>query len=188
MSLGSRKVWIAVAPVAIGVAILLSLKGRNSFQSGSRAAKSQSDAGSENAAPPNPAHERAALEEQLQKNPDHAPILFRLAEMEREAGRPSGATPYLRKILEHDPTNLDARLELGRALYDSGDIDGALKETQRLLADHPGQVDGLYNLGAIYANLSRADLARQYWSQAVAADPNSDSGKRAKDALVQLAK
>ena len=94
----------------------------------------------------------------------------------------------LEKILDRDPANLDARLELGRALYDSGDTDRALKETQRLLADHPGRVDGLYNPGAIYANLNRADLARQYWNQAVVSDPNSDSGKRAKDALVQLAK
>jgi tetratricopeptide (TPR) repeat protein len=184
----TRKAWMIAAPVLLGVAILLSLRGLNSFHGGSRAAKTQSGSTSENAAPPNPAHERAALEEQLKNNPDHPPILFRLAEMEREAGRPQGAVPYLKKILEHDASNQDARLELGRALYDSGDTDGALKETQRLLADHPGQVDGLYNLGAIYANLNRADLARQYWSQAVAADPNSDSGKRAKDALAQLAK
>lgn len=188
MSLGNRRVWMVLLPVVLGVGILLSLKRLNSFQTGSRKDKTQTNAASENAAPPNPAHERAALEEQLKKNPDHAPILFRLAEMEREAGRPAGAVPHLKKILEHDPTNLDARLELGRALYESGDTDGALKETQRLLADHPGQIDGLYNLGALYANLGRADLARQYWSQAATSDPNSDSGKRAKDALGQLAK
>ena len=186
MSLKNRRAWMVLAPLAAGAAVLLSLKGLNSFQAGSRPAKAPSEASSENPAPPNPAHERAALEEQLKKNPDHAPILFRLAEMERDAGRPAGAVPFLEKILEHDPSNLDARLELGRALYDSGNTDRALKETQRLLADHPGQVDGLYNLGAIYANLNRADLARQHWSQAVAADPKSDSGKRAKEAMAQL--
>jgi tetratricopeptide (TPR) repeat protein len=153
----------------------------NKLMSPSRSTPASVPAATQPAVPPNPAHERAALEEELKRKPGHPPILLRLAEMEREAGKPSGAVPYLRQILDQDSKNEEARLELGRTLYDSGDIEGALKETKQLLADHPNQVDGLYNLGAIYANQNRFDLAREYWSKAVASDPLSDSGSRAKD-------
>ncbi len=186
MNVEKKKLLIIAIPVVIGGATILILNGLNAHRSA--ASKPASKSAETQAAPENPAHERAALEEQLKRNPDHPPILLRLAEMEREAGRPSGAVPYLRKVLEHDPTSLDARLELGRALYEANDADGALKETQRLLADHPNQVDGLYNLGAIYANQNRLDLARQYWTQAASVDPKSDSGQRARDGLAQLSK
>jgi tetratricopeptide (TPR) repeat protein len=184
MKVDKKRILIAAVPVAIGAATILILNGLNSHRASPQA--SSKTTGTQTAAPENPAHERAALEEQLKSNPNHVPILLRLAELEREAGHPAGAVPYLRKILEHEPTNLDARLELGRALYEANDAAGALKETQRLLADHPGQVDGLYNLGALYANQSRLDLARQYWNEAVKADPKSDSGKLAKDGLAKL--
>jgi tetratricopeptide (TPR) repeat protein len=180
MTIDKRKVLIAAVPLAIGLATLLFLTRIGHRPEPAREAPAS--------APQNPAHERAALEEELKRKPDHAPILLRLAELEREAGRTAGAVPYLRKVLEQDSKNEEARLELGRALYETGDVDGAIRETKQLLADHPNQVDGLYNLGAIYANLNRADLAREFWSKAVAAAPQTDSGRRAKDSLAQLAK
>jgi tetratricopeptide (TPR) repeat protein len=179
-----RKVMIAVIPLAIGIGTLLVLNKMMSPRSESSPAKTET----QSAVPQNPAHERAALEEELKKKPGHPPILLRLAELERDAGRPAGAVPYLRQILEQDSKNEDARLELGRALYDTGDVEGSLKETQQLLADHPNQVDGLYNLGAIYANQNRLDMAREYWSKAVAAAPTSDSGARARESLAKLGK
>jgi tetratricopeptide (TPR) repeat protein len=94
--------------------------------------------------------------------------------------------PYLRQVLAHESTNEEARLELGRLLYETGDVNGAITETKQLLVDHPNQVDGLYNLGAIYANLNRNDLAREYWSKAVASAPASESGKRAQESLAKL--
>ncbi len=167
-----------------GIGTLLVL---NKMMSPSGGKSSVASTETQSAVPQNPAHERA-LEEELKKKPGHPPILLRLAELERDAGRPAGAVPYLRQILEQDPKNEDARLELGRMLYDAGDVEGALKETQQLLADHPNQVDGLYNLGAIYANQNRLDLAREYWSKAVVTAPLSDSGRRAKDSLAKLGK
>ena len=180
-----RKVIIAVVPIAIGVGTLFVL---NKMMSPSGSKSSPASTQTQSAVPENPAHERAALEEELRKKPGHPPILLRLAELERDAGRPSGAVPYLRQILDQDPKNEDARLELGRALYDAGDVEGALKETKQLLVDHPDQVDGLYNLGAIYANQNRLDLAREYWSKAVATAPTSDSGGRARESLAKLGK
>ena len=182
MKIDKRKVLIAAVPLAMGVGTLLILNKMMSPGGG----KTTPASSSTKSVPQNPAHERAALEEELQRKPGHPPILFRLAEMEREAGRPSGAAAYLRQILDQDSKNEEARLELGRTLYEAGDVDNAIKETKQLLTDHPQQVDGLYNLGAIYANQNRLDLARDYWSKAVATAPASESGNRARESLAKL--
>ena len=182
----SRKIWTAVIPLAVGALILAALWGINSYRNNG-GAKKEASASAGTAVPQNPAHEKAALEEQLKRNPDHPPILMRLAELEQEAGHPAGAVPYLRRILEKDPKNADARLELGRTLYESGDAEAALAETTRLIADHPGNVDGLYNLGALQANRNQFEQAKQAWTKAVALDPKSDSGRKAQEGLAKLA-
>jgi tetratricopeptide (TPR) repeat protein len=185
MEWGSRKVWTAVIPLAVGAAILAAFWGVNASRNRNPATPEASSSPA-TTVPQNPAHEKAALEEQLKRNPDHPPILMRLAEMEQEAGHPAGAVPYLRKILEKDPKNADARLELGRSLYESGNADGALAETKQLMADHPDNVDGLYNLGAIYANRNQMELAKEAWTKAVALGPSSESGQKARDGLAKL--
>jgi tetratricopeptide (TPR) repeat protein len=131
-------------------------------------------------------HEAMALQAELQKKPTHVPILFRLAQLARESGKPAEAIPHLRKILDLEPKNTEARLELGRDLYDTGNVTDALKETNQILIENPKNPDALYNMGAIYANSSQPDAARQYWRRAVASDPASDSGKRAAESLPRL--
>jgi len=136
---------------------------------------------------PNSEHELKALGEQLKRKPGHAPVLFRMAELERAAGRHTEAVVHLRELLKAEPMNSEALLELGRSLYESGDVQAALAETRKLVEKEPNNVDALYNLGAIYGNLNDLDSARRYWSQAVKASPSSDSGLRAKNALDQSA-
>ena len=131
-------------------------------------------------------HELTALQEQLKQNPNHAPILFRMAQLSSEMGKNSDAISYLRQLLRADASNLEARLELGRILYADNDVPGAMAETEQILQKDSKQVDALYNLGAINANLGKNEIAREYWKRAVASAPDSDSGKRAKEGLQKL--
>lgn len=131
-------------------------------------------------------HELQMLERELEKRPDHVPVLLRLAQLARESRRNSEAAEYLRRILALEPSNADARLELGRVLWESGDADGAMEETLRLLDDEPDNVDALYNLGAIYGNLGQDVQARRYWEQAVSLDPASESGRLASRGIAGL--
>ena len=126
--------------------------------------------------------------ESLEQNPDHVPVLLRLAQMSREVGRTKESVGYLREAVAQQSTNRDARLELGRSLFETGDVEGAIRETSALLQRDPNDVDALYNLGAIYGNLTQDDRAREYWEKAVAVAPDSDSGKRAGEGLKQLNK
>ena len=131
-------------------------------------------------------HELIALEEDLKKKPEHPPILFRMAQLSSELGKTADAISYLQRLLKVDAGNTEARLELGRLLYQTNDISGAMRETSKILETNPKQVDALYNLGAIYANLNQPAVARTFWDRAVASAPDSDSGKRAEAGLQKL--
>src|SRR5689334_14610860 len=80
-------------------------------------------------------------------------VLMRMAQIEREKGKLDEATAHLREVIKNEPANAEAHLELGRNLYEKGDVQGGIAETQQVLKIDPRQVDALYNLGAIYANL-----------------------------------
>ena len=112
--------------------------------------------------------------------------MLRLAELEQEAGRPAQAAGHLRALLKSEPGNREALLELGRLLYDSGDVPGALRETRRLLELDPNNVDAHYNLGAIHANQGEIEEARRAWTEAVRIGPGTESGTRAAAGLPQL--
>jgi Flp pilus assembly protein TadD len=133
-------------------------------------------------------HELKALEDSLKKNPGHVPILVRMAQIHMDLGDKDQAVRRLREAVEAEPKNPQARLELGRALFESGDVHGAIRETNSLLEMDPYDIDGLYNLGAIYANLGQDDRAREYWTKAVSVDPDSESAQRPMNALKQLDK
>ena len=177
----SRKKWIVMGAslVAIGAVSLFLLKvaAHTAAPAPSRPAPVVAD---------NPEHELKELEVQLQKKPGHMPVLLRMAQLERDKGDLDDAAGHLRDAIKSEPSNPDAHLELGRLLYERNDVGGAIAETEKVLALNPKQVDALYNMGAIYANLGNADRARSYWSQAVAADAVAESGRKAREGLTKL--
>jgi len=131
-------------------------------------------------------HELAGLKDQLKKNPNHTPVLLRMAEVARGLGKTADSVDYLTQAVAGDPGNVEALLELGRELFEIGKVDKAIEVTKQILAKKPANVDALYNLGAIYGNIGQDDLARQYFQKAVAADPNSSSGQKAGKGLETL--
>jgi tetratricopeptide (TPR) repeat protein len=131
-------------------------------------------------------HSIKALELELQKRPNHSPILLRLAQLSTEIGKPADAEKYLRQLLAVEPNSLEARIELGRILFQQGNVQGALAETQNVLKLDPKNADALYNLGAIHGNLNNDEMARKYWLQAIAAAPASESAQKARTGLKEL--
>lgn len=177
-----RKKWIGM-----GVSALL-LGGVSLFL-WKIASHSQAPAASRPAPPvvaDNPDHELKELEVDLQKKPGHPPVLIRMAQLERDQGKLDDALKHLREAVQSEPSNQDAHLELGRVLYERNDVGGSIAETEKVLSLNPKQIDALYNLGAIYANLGNPQRARSYWSRAVAIDPAADSGRKAQEGLRKL--
>jgi tetratricopeptide (TPR) repeat protein len=135
---------------------------------------------------PGPAHELSVLADALAKNPDHAPVLMQMALLESSRGDYRDAEGRLRRILEIEPANLEARLELGRVLFQAGDIAGALDQTKGVLEHQPTHPDALYNLGAIYANIGNRERAGDCWTRLLAVRPDSESARLAKQSLARL--
>jgi tetratricopeptide (TPR) repeat protein len=131
-------------------------------------------------------HDLKVLEAALTKKPGHTPVLMQMAKLEEGTGKLDKAVEHLEEVVKREPGNLEAKLELGRVLYQRGNVQGALEQTEAILKVQPNYADALYNLGAIYGNLGNARLAREYWGRLVTNDPDSESGKRAKQMMAQL--
>jgi tetratricopeptide (TPR) repeat protein len=172
--------------LSLGVGLLLTGAMYKLMNPVSKPAPSTPAAVGSGAAPATPAHEIAALEEELKKKPGHAPILQRLSELQSQSGAKDKAIELLREAVKSEPANLDSRIELGKALFEAGNILGAIEETKKILDTDPKHVDALYNLGAIHANVNQTAEARDYWKRAVAAAPDTESGKNAKAGLQKI--
>jgi Flp pilus assembly protein TadD len=181
----SRKKWIgmSICLVLTGAGSIALLKVMSRVEAPTAAPRATSPAVP---AVQNPDHELKELGMQLKKKPGHTPVLMRMAQIERESGKVDDAITHLREVTKNEAGNAEAHLELGRALYEKGDVAAAITETEKVLQINPAQVDALYNLGAIYANLGNKERARSYWTKAVASDPNADSSKKARDGLSKI--
>jgi superkiller protein 3 len=71
-----------------------------------------------------------------------------------------------------DPKNANANLLLGLTLANTGDLDRAAQYSTAAVALEPSY-SGYYNLGLIYANQEKYDLAIEAYEKAVKLNPNS---------------
>jgi predicted Zn-dependent protease len=74
----------------------------------------------------------------------------------------------LREILEQDPTNAFARYGLAMELAGRGETDAALKEFERLRADHPDYTAGYFMAAQTLARARRTAEAKQQLADGMA--------------------
>jgi len=134
----------------------------------------------------NAAHEKVFLAEQLIRNSTHAPILLRLAQLERQEGDLRAARQHLEQAAAVDSKQVDVRLELSLVCWELGDFAAAEEQNRAVLRIDPGQPDALYNLGAIAANRGDARQARQFWTAAQRRGVNSDAAEKSRRAIERL--
>lgn len=133
-------------------------------------------------------HEVKMLNSALKKNPNHVPILLKLARMASDSGHSTEAIERLQEAVRAEPNNVAARLDLGKLLFEKGDVWAAIEQNQAILKTSPEDPDALYNLGAIYGNLGNAGLAERYWTRLLTTGPESESGRRARAMMDLLRK
>jgi len=102
------------------------------------------------------------------------PLLLFIARAYLALGEFDNARPYLQRCIEISPdfrTVLDARLLLAEALKMKGDIDGAVKQLQEIIAETGDNAEAHYQLGELYALQGNNTRARAEWRLALRADP-----------------
>jgi len=91
---------------------------------------------------------------------------------------------YRRRVAAN-PTDLGFRFELGEALFQVGDADGAIAELQQAAKDPRKAVDALLTLGRAFRGKSLTDLARAQYEKALATTGGA-GGRLGKEILYEL--
>jgi tetratricopeptide (TPR) repeat protein len=94
-----------------------------------------------------------------------------------DAGRYAEAADAFRKAVAAEPTSVAAHVNLGTALGQLQDVDGALDQFYKALALDPDNRPALYNLGALLGGRQRHDEAARHLSRLVQLAPDDHAAR-----------
>lgn len=80
------------------------------------------------------------------------------------------------KTVSQSPDSVNARMNLGKALFQAGRVEEAGEQFEAALKLSPNYVEGLNNLGAVYARLGRLDEARRAFRRVTLIEPGHGDG------------
>jgi len=109
----------------------------------------------------------------LQINPDHVPSLFGLSGIEERRANWQSVGSLLNKIVDLDPTHVEATIRLGRIALLAGEIDRALELSNSASKLAPENIDALSFKAAVLLNLEDTQGALAAARAALAIDPNN---------------
>lgn len=129
-----------------------------------------------------------SLQQKVAANPADVASLRSLATLHFKAEKFPEAAQWLRRVLEHEPGDNDARLVLGVSLFNAGDVDGAEREWTDVARRDPASADPHYNLGFLYMSKTPPQLDRceAEWRKVTELAPGSDMAKTVTSHLERL--
>lgn len=99
------------------------------------------------------------LSKELEISPRHVPALLQIAFEYLKRGDAAAALPYARHAAEMNPASYVAHTALGRALVDSGDLGGGIKELELSRQQAPETPQTRIALASAYAKAGRSEDA-----------------------------
>lgn len=123
------------------------------------------------------------LEEQVKANPGDLQKLLQLAHMKNDAGLPQQAVINYRQYLEKNPSDADARVDMGVCYYVLHDYKTAISEMKTALKYQPDHQIAHLNLGIVNFAAGNTAESKEWLKKTVDLNPNSDVGKRAQELL-----
>jgi arylsulfatase A-like enzyme/Tfp pilus assembly protein PilF len=117
------------------------------------------------------------LEKAVQVEPDSAPVLRLLGELELAAQDYPNAATHLKRAVQLRPQDSTAAFEAGQALEKTGDFPGARDVLEAGLKQVPTQTTARLLLGRIYLQLRDAHKAEDQFEAALLMESNSKEGK-----------
>jgi tetratricopeptide (TPR) repeat protein len=128
----------------------------------------------------------AELKDAVEKNPQDTLALKNYAEFLSASHKMDDAITYYNKILQVDPKRDDIRFALALIYYNKQDFVKCEDENKKVLMYDPKNQMALYNLGAIAATRGEVIKAKDFWNQVIEINPESETGKLAKESLTKL--
>lgn len=109
---------------------------------------------------------------QLEKNPNDAILLNKVALTYKAAHQFGQAAEYFKKSVEADPKNIAVRDDYASCLYYLGDVDAALAQLEKSLTYDPKHAGTLYNIGMIkWKGKGDVDGAVAAWKKLLQLNP-----------------
>ena len=125
----------------------------------------------------------SAYQHALSAGGPSAEIAFNLGNVLYALGRRNEAVKSYTQAVEVDPGFAEAWNNLGNALSDLQRHQPAIDAFQRALGLEPSYVDVHYNLALALEAHGKPDEAKPHWEAYLAADPESEWGKEARERL-----
>ena len=128
----------------------------------------------------------AKLKNAVEKNPEDTLALKNYADFLSASHKMDEALTYYSKILQVDPSRADIRFSLAVIYYNKQDFVKCENENNLVLNYDPKNQMALYNLGAVAATRGEVVKAKDFWNQVIEINPDSETGKLAKESLTKL--
>lgn len=127
-----------------------------------------------------------ALRLRVVNAPDDTAHVYRLARLLHDSHKLEEASRNYKHYLAMHPTNRQAWLDYARSLGEQKSWEAAEGAAQEMLTYYPADPSGRYNLGAVYANLSRFEEAEAIWNEVAAQEQDSAMAAMATTSLQRL--
>ena len=123
------------------------------------------------------------LEAKVKQNPDDMQSLLELAHLKNDSGLFDAAIQNYKTYLEKNPSDADARVDMGVCYFNLKDYPNAIKEMETALKYVPNHQIAHLNLGVV--NLSAGNLAKskEWLQKAYDLNPTNEIGIKAEQLL-----
>ncbi|HYX25597.1 MAG TPA: tetratricopeptide repeat protein, partial [Thermoanaerobaculia bacterium] len=128
----------------------------------------------------------AALKQALAIAPDDPVTLQLLVNLLVGAGREAEAQTYMAKLPQGTKVDANTLLNLGIKSFNSGKMDDALAQFNRVVTENPDLPDAYYYRALVYMNKSQNKEAKADLQKLLQLDPNSKYAKDAQEFLKSL--
>ncbi len=127
------------------------------------------------------------VEQKLVERPADSMLLVSAGNMSYDLGLFEPAERYYKAFLENvEPNNLRVRIDYAYVVFQNGRKDEALAIMKKVIKQHPKDQTALYNLGVMYIQAKNPDEALKAMKACRDAAPETELGKRAAMAVIQL--
>jgi tetratricopeptide (TPR) repeat protein len=128
-------------------------------------------------------NEIKTLEDKITADPNDSQSQLQLANLKHDSGLFESAILNYKKYLEKNPSDADARVDMGVCYFSIKNYNEAIAEMKKAIEYSPKHQLAYINLGIVTMSAGNLDEAKKLWQNAVDLDPNSDNGKKAKELL-----
>jgi len=123
------------------------------------------------------------LEAKVKQNPEDYKNLLALAHLKNDSGLFEAAIQNYKTYLDKNPSDADARVDMGVCYFNLKDFDNAIKEMETALKYVPKHQIAHLNLGIVNLSAGNVEASKEWFKKAYEINPISDVGKRAEELL-----